>query len=252
MYTQPQDFRPDKDPDCSSPNRDNCEHAAILNNIAGECRLMGEHERELELLLEAGEICRKTGFKEIGICAGILSNLALALRKANRLDEAIDCINKTLPLLESLPDRQEEIAIACNNLTELYFATGKRAEAMKYLTRALQEYEKCNDSQKTHYAEVLNSLAGFLYAEKHYKQALTLYRRSARFILRTCGENEEYCITCQNMSRVYERLGNYKMAASAQGTAWRIYARLFGACHERTIAARAELFRLEAAGNIYH
>ena len=98
-----------------------------------------------------------------------------------------------------------------------------------------------------HYAAGLNSLAAFLYAEEDYERALALYRKSMRYTLRFFGENVEYGITCQNMSHVYEKMGQRAEAAAVLERAEKVYERLLGPEHERTRSAGDELQRLRRA-----
>lgn len=114
------------------------------------------------------------------------------------------------------------------------------------MNRALQEYEKCPEEQRVHYAAVLNSLAGFLCGQGDLRRALALYRQSAQYTRRFFGENEEYGITCQNMRWVYERLGDREGAVAVLERAEAVYTRLFGAKSDRARAVAEDLRRLRA------
>lgn len=224
-----------------------CEYATILNNMAGTYRLMGDYEAAIKLFLQAMEIYQRAGIRNGYAYAGILNNLSMAYREAGRLRQAIAYLEQTLAIMEGIPDRSQERAITYNNLTELYHAAGDREAAMRCLNRALQEFEKCAGTENVHYAAGLNSLAGFLFADGDYEQALALYRKSAHYTRRFFGENVEYGITCQNMRWVYEKLGRLAEAADALETAARTYTKLLGPDHERTRSVAEELRRLREA-----
>ena len=73
------------------------------------------------------------------------------------------------------PEHLQETAVIYNNLTKLYHMTGDKTQARFCLTRALQALGKCPEAERTHCAEILNSLAGYLYAEGDCETAAALY-----------------------------------------------------------------------------
>lgn len=230
-----------------SVGAEDCAYATILNNMAGTCRLMGDHAAAIRLFENALAIYRRAGRQGGCACASILNNLSLTYREAGRLTEAIACLEAALADMEQQPGRRPDVAIAYNNLTELYHAVGSEDEAMRCLNCALTAFESCADVENRHYAAGLNSLAGFLFSAGRHEQALDLYQKSARYTMRFFGETVEYGITCQNMRWVYEQLGRRREAARVLETAARIYKRLLGEDHERTRAAREALRRLPVA-----
>ena len=122
---------------------------------------------------------------------------------------------------------------------------------MRCLNRALQECEKCAYGECVHYAEILNSLAGFLFSEGEYERALILYRKSAAYTRSLHGETADYGATCQNLYWVYEKLGRRKDAAAALAAAQAAFEKALGPTHERTLLVRDDLNRLlrESGGN---
>jgi len=160
------------------------EYASVLNNMAGTLRLMKEYDRAIILFRRALVICRRSGLNRTYSYANMLNNLSLSYREAGRISDAIDALEQMLPVLEALPEHKQEIAVACSNLTTLYFTIGKQNRAKEYLFRALQEFGQSAEEKNEHYAPGLNSLAGFLYAIGDYEHALILYRRSAKYIRR--------------------------------------------------------------------
>ena len=220
------------------------EYATILNNMAGTYRLTKDYNQAIEAFQKAADIYRQTGNESVYAYASVLNNLSLVYREVNQIDRAIAYLEQALALIETMPEYRQEAAITYNNLTELYCAVGDRNKAMLCLNRALQEYEKCPEEERAHYAAVLNSLAGFLYAEGDYHRALALYHQSAKYTKRFFGENMEYGITCQNMRWAYEQLGDREGAVAALTRAERVYEKLLGAEHERTRSVSDELTRM--------
>ena len=195
--------------------RDSGAYATVLNNMAGTCRLLHRASEAESLFLRAMECYRQAGLEDSDAYTSVLNNLSLVYRETGELGKAIDYLLQALKRLEERGDRRAELAVTYNNLTTLYQAAGEQDKALLCVNRALQEYEKCPEEQRIHYAAVLNSLAGFLCGQGDLRRALALYRQSARYTRRFFGENEEYGITCQNIRWVYERLGDRKNAVAA-------------------------------------
>ena len=215
--------------------------------MAGTYRLLKEYDRAIELFHTAGAIYREVGEEHSYAYASVLNNLSLAYRETQQLDQAIACLERALLLIEKMPGHRQEVAVTYNNLTALYYAAGRREQAMICAKRALQEFEKCADDENVHYAAGLNSLAGLLYAEGKWEEALALYQKSAAYTKRFFGENVEYAITCQNMYWIYQQLGDETAACKALTRAEEIYARLLGPDHERTRAVTDDLKRMQQA-----
>jgi len=221
-------------------------YATVLNNMAGTCRLLHRASEAESLFLRAMECYRQAGLEDSDAYTSVLNNLSLVYRETGELGKAIDYLLQALKRLEERGDRRAELAVTYNNLTTLYQAAGEQDKALLCVNRALQEYEKCPEEQRIHYAAVLNSLAGFLCGQGDLRRALALYRQSARYTRRFFGENEEYGITCQNIRWVYERLGDRKNAVAALKRAEAVYIRLFGAESDRARAVAEDLRRLQA------
>lgn len=219
-------------------------YATVLNNMAGTCRLLNRPAAAEDLFRRSMEVYREAGLEDSDAYTSVLNNLSMVYRETGELEKAIHYLHQALERLEGRADRREELAVTYNNLTTLYQALGDQENALFCVNRALQEYEKCPEDQRVHYAAVLNSLAGFLCGQGDFYRALTLYRRSAQYTRRFFGENEEYGITCQNMRWVYERLGNKQNAIAALKRAEAVYIRLFGADSDRARAVGEDLRRL--------
>lgn len=196
------------------------------------------------MFLRAMECYRQTGLEDSDAYTSVLNNLSLVYRETGNLEKAIGYLLQALGRLEGRGDRRAELAVTYNNLATLYQAAGERDKAMLCVNRALQEYEKCPEEQRVHYAAVLNSLAGFLCSQGDLNRALALYRQSARYTRCFFGENEEYGITCQNMRWVYEMLGDRQSAAASLERAEAVYMRLFGPDSDRVRAVAEDLRRL--------
>jgi Predicted N-acetylglucosaminyl transferase len=225
---------------------ENCtEYATILNNMAGTYRLIKEYDTAAELFQKTLEIYKSEGMRNNYVYASALNNLSLVYQETKQYGKAIVYLEDALALIESMPEHRQEIAITYSNLTALYHASGDEEKAMSCLERAIREYEKCPEDERSHYAAALNSLAGYLYAEGKCERAIELYLKSAGYTKRFFGENIEYGITCQNMRWAYEKLGKHDEAIASLKKAAEIYERILGPDNDRTRNAEDDLARLE-------
>ncbi|WP_369282551.1 tetratricopeptide repeat protein [Oscillibacter sp. GMB15532] len=222
------------------------EYAALLNNMAGTYRLMGQNGKAIEVLVQAADLCWRDRKQETYAYVGVLRNLAMAYWADGQPEPAIRRLLEALPLLQILPEHRHETAVIYSNLTALYHAAGDKSRAMQALNRAMQECEKNREDENVHYAAILNTLAGFLFSEKDFRRAAMLYRKSARHIRRFYGQTLEYAYICQNLCWVYEKMGERGRASDALSEAMKIFEKLLGPNHERTVLVRGILARMKA------
>ena len=221
------------------------EYATILNNMAGTCRLLHRSEQAEKLFLQAMEVYQNAGLQDSYFYASVLNNLSLVYQETGEPDKAVYYLEQALQQITGQPERRQELAVTYNNLAALYHSAGEPEKAFQCAMRALQAYEKCPEENRVHYAAVLNSLAGYFYGQGDWKQALELYRKSARYTLRFFGENEEYGITYRNMHWAYKKLGNQEAAARCLQKAAEVYTRLYGRDSDLAQAVIQELHRLQ-------
>ncbi|MBR2189059.1 MAG: tetratricopeptide repeat protein [Eubacterium sp.] len=223
----------------------NCiQYATVLNNMAGTYRLTGDYQKAITLFLEARDIYLAQGQKDSYEYASVLNNISQAYLETRTYDQAIAYLKEALALVRRISGSHQDIAITYNNLAALYRAAGDHDEAKRCAKEAIREFEQCADEENVHYAAGLNSLAGILYAEQQYEQALELYQKSAAYTKRFFGENIEYGVTCRNMYWVCEKLGRIEDAIAALEMAKENFTRLLGAEHDRTLAVADDLRRL--------
>lgn len=223
---------------------DSSQYAAVLNNLAGTYRLMGSFQEAIGLFEKAICIYQRNEEKTYAY-ASVLNNMAMVYREAKQPEEAVAYLEEALTILETMPERREETAVTYNNLTALYHAAGDMRRAHRCAQLAITWFARCADTENVHYAAGMNSLAGFLYADGKYEQALELYRKSAEYTERFFGDSVDYAVTCQNMYWVYEKLGRRAEAIAVLERAEDIFRRQLGAGHERTRIVADDLKRLK-------
>ena len=221
------------------------QYATVLNNMAGTCRLVQECEKAVALFQKAIAIYAQAGEDNGYLYASVWNNLSLAYRDMGRIPDAIRCAEQALAIMDILSGYKQERAVTYQNLAALCHAAGDRENTARYLKLALDAFDSCSDEENVHFAAGLNSLASVLYSTGAYENALTAFRKSAEYTLHFFGENLDYAITYQNMSRVFETMRRVPDAINALRTARDLYAGLLGADHPRTRNADAELTQLQ-------
>lgn len=226
----------------------NCtEYATLLNNMAGTYRLMGAHEKAIELFLQAIGIYEACGDGQSYAYASVQNNISLVYQEIGQFEHAAEHLEKALDMIRTMPGHLHELAVTYSNLTVLYHKAGREPDARRCLNLALMAFDNCADGENVHYAAALNSLAGFLYSGGEYERAIETYKKAAAYTKRFFGENVEYAVTHQNMAWAYQAMGDKDGAVQALRAAEWVYVRLFQDGHERTRTVREELARLQAA-----
>lgn len=154
-----------------SRGTDSPDYATALNNLAGTHRLMGrleEAEREFAACLT---LYRQTlGEGHILYAAG-LNNLSLVCLDLGDLERAAELQSRAARVLETMPDRRDELASALCNLGELRRRQGRPEEAEHCLLRALELFQRELGVDTPHYHAALNGLGVLCYEEGRYEEA---------------------------------------------------------------------------------
>ncbi|WP_066644542.1 tetratricopeptide repeat protein [Christensenella timonensis] len=228
--------------------KDSLEYATNLNNLAGTYRLMGEYDKSLRTFTEAMDTYRATVGTDNYLFASALNNVALLHQDMKEYEQAVSCLLQALGVLENLPDTQGDVATTYNNLAALYNRLGDDAKAKEALARSIALYESLPE-ESPHYAAALNLHAAFLYRDGKYGEAKDAYLKVLQEVERFFGRNIEYGIACDNLRRVYEKLGDNAQAEQYMKQAVDIYSAVYGKDHEISKQAVAVLRELEAGRN---
>ncbi len=228
--------------------KDSMEYATNLNNLAGTYRLMGEYDKSLKAFEEAMETYRNTVGTDNYLFASALNNMALLYQDVKNYEQAVDCLLQALRVLEPLGNADNDVATTYNNLAALYNRLGDNANAKEALARSIALYESLPE-ESPHYAAALNLHAAFLYRDESYEQAKETYLKVLPAVERFFGRNIEYGIACDNLRRVYEKLGDAAQAEAYIKQAADIYRAVYGEEHEISKQAIAVLKELESKRN---
>lgn len=134
--------------------------------------------------------------------AGLYNNMSILLEKMEQNDNAIECAEKALAIIETLEGGEIETATTLTNLALLYFKVSDYAKAQSLLERALMLFEKCGDRSDAHYSGALAGIGEVYYHMKDYEKALAAYEKALQEVEKHFGRNMSYAVLCENCAAV--------------------------------------------------
>jgi tetratricopeptide (TPR) repeat protein len=119
--------------------------------------------------------------------------------------QAVEYLQRALPLLQELDDRNNE-AIILMNLSSAYRQLGQPEKTIEYAEQALSIFQEVNDRQR--YAMTLGSLGNGYAALGQYQESSEYYQQALP-ILQAEGARKDEAIVLLNLGSVYEKLSGY-------------------------------------------
>lgn len=162
-----------------------------------------------------------------------LNSRALELSSAGRYDAALPLAERVLAILEKARGPgHADVAIAINNLAELYRLKGDDTRAEALYGRALAIQESAPANRLPDLATTLNNLAELYKNQGHYGRAEPLHRRALAIREKVFGpEHSAVADTLNNLADLYRSKGDYARAEPLYQRALAIYVKSFGAEH---------------------
>jgi tetratricopeptide (TPR) repeat protein len=131
------------------------------------------------------------------------------LHRITKYTEALLLWKQSLAIFRELGYKAGE-GTTLNNISQIYYAWGDSATALKYLEQSLSISREIGD--KTGEGTTLNNIGLSYYALVDYDKALPLYMQSL-VIHREVGNREMEGITLSNIGEVHHAKGDYATAA---------------------------------------
>ncbi|MBD5508703.1 MAG: tetratricopeptide repeat protein [Lachnospiraceae bacterium] len=204
--------------------------ATTLLNAATAYSMGGDCAHALRLYRQAMQIYQ--GLLKPGDYryASLYNNMSILLEKLNENEEAIDCAQKALAIIERQEGGEAQTATTLTNLALLYFKVSQNEEAKQCLERAINIFEQDGEAPNEHYSGALAGMGEACYRDKEYEKALSYYEKALALVKQHYGENLSYGILCENCAAVCAGMGDEaaqkryedkarKVIASVQGTA---------------------------------
>lgn len=196
--------------------KDSSAYATNLINQASVYKAQQNFSKAQALYEEALEIfVRVTGPKSYGT-ASCFNNLSLLYLDKKDYQNALNCAEKALGIIELLPQYEEETAISLlNRATALWFL--ERKEAQEVAQKALALYEAL-PTKGVHYAAALNLCATMELKAHNLDKALAYLQKAKAYLYQSVGPTQEYLQACLNMAYTEERLAAQQAGTSPAPT----------------------------------
>ena len=123
------------------PLEKDANYATIINNMAGNYRMMGSFDEAVSLFQEAIEVYRKYPETPKNLVSSAFNNLALVYLDTGKFSEAADMMQAAYEVLEEAPGFEHEKATTFANMAIAYFKCGKTDLAGEKLQLAETQYK---------------------------------------------------------------------------------------------------------------
>ena len=187
--------------------RDIVPYATCNLNLAEGYRFMKKFDKIEGLYLETMEIYQKNNLQNDYLYASVCNNLGLFYQDTGRFQDALTLHEKSLEILEKLPEYKLQYATTLSNMVLPDLKTGEKEKSEEVLDKSLKLIENTVGKEHSLYSASLNNMAVQYYNEGEFKKALKYFEESAEICRRSFGENSgNYKSLLQNIEIVKERL----------------------------------------------
>ena len=189
-------------------------YATTLLNVATAHRADGQTAKAIELFDEVDRRFTALHVHDPYLIASLYNNLSLAWQEANDHEKALHYLEMALPLVQSRPGSEVEVAVTLTNLALSKIKLGRLPAARADLQNAVRLFES-QPTLNSHYGAALAGLGEIAYQERQPQEAIALYERALREIETHYGKNQYYAVTLESLALVYADLDQNKSRALA-------------------------------------
>lgn len=202
----------------SCGQKDTLDYATNRINLAGTLRLQKKYVQARSLYEEALNIYQRLEKKQSYHYAATLNNIALIYIDLSNYSAALTIAQKALDIIQKLPGFLEEQAISHINCSTAYYHLGEKTAAIQESKEALDLYSKV-PNKGIHYANALNLKAVLAMDAGQYRQAHETFLKSAHYIEKFLGKNEDYEKAIANAEKAATALACKKDKRDSPSTA---------------------------------
>ncbi len=182
-------------------------YATCNLNLAEVYRFMKKFDEIEELYLETMEVYQKNNLQNDYLYASVCNNFGLFYQDTGRFQDALTLHEKSLEILEKLPEYKLQYATTLSNMVLPYLKTGEKEKSEEVLDKSLKLIENTVGKEHSLYSASLNNMAVQYYNEEEFEKALKYFEESAEICRRSFGENSgNYKSLLHNIEIVKERL----------------------------------------------
>lgn len=217
--------------------------ATMKLNYAGTLRLMGQLGKSYTLFNESKELLEKLGETGSYEYISLLNNLSLTCQDMGDGDRAIELAEASLEAVSKLPEREDEVPTALNNLAAMLLRQKKYDDAEYRVRQALTEFKKLPVTS-SHEAAAQSTLGVILFNTGRTAEAADAFLAAAAGTLSFFGKNVDYASTLRSLSICREKLGDREGADTALEEAVECLAERLGPNNPRVQVYAGELQKL--------
>ena len=182
------------------------EYATTLLNYATAMMVFGDTQDALAIYRHVEGIYQSQLPAGDYRYASLYNNMAQALLRARDAVTAASYFEKSLTLLEKMPDVESEKATCCSNIAACFMAQGAMNEARACLEKAEDLFRALPNDP--HFDSMLACRGQLEYLSRNYAEAAGYYQRAAENIEKRFGRNVNYAVMCRNCSKSHAAAGN--------------------------------------------
>ena len=217
--------------------------ATMKLNYAGTLRLMGRLGQSLTLFNEAKELLEKLGEDGGYEYISLLNNLSLTYQDMGDGSKAIELAEASLEAVRKLPNLEDEVPTALNNLAAMLLRQKKYDDAEFRVRQALTEFRKLPVTS-AHEAAAQSTLGVILFNTGRTGEAADAFLAAATGTLAVFGKNVDYASALRSLSICREKLEDWEGADTALEEAVECMAALLGPNNPRVQVYAGELQKL--------
>lgn len=193
----------------------------------------GDYTTALSLYSIANDSLQIENLKDSLQSAKILAQKALVFKSMGQLDSALNLLLQLdESILERIPGRQEEKALAYKNTGDIYLELADFDSAEFYLNKSLYQFEG-NRFKTELEIQTRNSLGVLEQNRTNIDKAATYFTQNLRLIEDALGKQTvEYANTLNNLGSLRLEDGDYSLAESYFKDAGFIFSSIFDKDHE--------------------
>ena len=145
-----------------------------------EPRDFGDAKRAVELYEEAYEIYKEQFHENDYRFAAFYNHMGVACEEVGRFEDAEQCFNKAIVIMERLPRGEVELALTHVNLACVYHQAGRNEKMEFHLHKAEQYFDSDNVMRGGYYAHACITCAEKLEKLGYQKEVEQLKERARR------------------------------------------------------------------------
>ena len=166
----------------------------------------GDYKKSLEYMNKALELIDPE--KNQRDYSSLLNNLGMLCKRQGKLAEALDALQMSLQIRETLGDRAT-ISTSYSNIAVVYLALNKLEDAEDYLNKSIAIKREINDERGLSIA--LNNMGNIYNRKEEHSTAISYYNQSLE-LKQKINEVKGISVISNNIGAIYISTGNYELA----------------------------------------